>query len=75
MDETAQLQDPRSLICKAMAEMLPSTAEEIAEAAGLDPATTAAYLDEMAARYRVMFNPLTKCFSLPKAWLNPGLAA
>ena len=40
-----------------------------------DLVTAAAYLDELARSYRVMFNPLTKRFNLPKAWPNSGIAA
>lgn len=63
------------LIFKALAEMVPSTAEEIAEATGLDPAMAEACLDQLAARYRVMFNPLTKRYSLPKGTTITGIAA
>lgn len=66
---------PQDLICAALHDMLPSTAEEIAEVTGLDPATTADCLDRLAARCRVMFNPLTKRFSLPKAGPHAALAA
>ena len=66
----------QDLICGALAEMVPSTAEEIAEATGLDAATTQLCLDRLAASCRVMFNPLTKRFSLPKTWnAAGGLAA
>lgn len=75
MDKEATSLDPRSAICTALADMLPSTAAEIAEAAGLDAAAAAACLDDLARRNRVMFNPLTKRFSLPKPWLTAGIAA
>ncbi|GAB4394874.1 MAG: hypothetical protein Tsb0032_24050 [Kiloniellaceae bacterium] len=75
MNSDNSFRDPGSLICAALAEMLPSTAEEIASATGLEPAKAAACLDELARRYRVMFNPLTKRFSLPKAWPQGGVAA
>ena len=75
MDRTAT-PAPQDLICSALAEMVPSTAEEIAEATGLDAATTQLCLDRLAGSYRVMFNPLTKRFSLPKVWnAAGGLAA
>lgn len=75
MDSETTPQDPRSLILEALADMLPSTAEELAETTGFDPVTTTACLDELAARNRVMFNPLTKRFSLPKARTAAGIAA
>ncbi len=75
MDQKPVSQDPLRLICDALADMQPSTAEEIAEATGLPPVAAAAHLEELAACYRVMFNPLTKRFSLPKAWPTPGIAA
>lgn len=68
-------EDPQLVICDALAEMLPATAGEIAEAAGLDTATTAACLERLSARCQVMFNPLTKRFSLPKGKLPAGIAA
>jgi hypothetical protein len=71
MDRTAT-PAPQDLICGALTEMVPSTAEEIAEAAGLDAATTQLCLDRLAGSYRVMFNPLTKRFSLPKTWHTAG---
>jgi len=58
-----------------LAEMLPSTLEEIAEAAALETAVTLACLEDMAAGSRVMFNPLTKRFSLPRSAAAGGLAA
>ena len=64
-----------SLICDALAEMLPSTLEELAQATQLDAAAAAACLEDLAGRSRVMFNPLTKRYSLPKAALRPGIAA
>lgn len=76
MEHTADNRDPEALICAALAEMVPSTAAEIAEAAGLDPATAEAGLERLAATCRVLFNPLTKRYSLPKAWgAAGGLAA
>jgi hypothetical protein len=75
MENEPTSQDPRRIICDALADMRPSTAAEIAEATGLDKVTAAAYLDELSARYRVMFNPLTKRYSLPKAWPTSGIAA
>ena len=66
---------PQERILEVLEGMLPSTAVEIAEAAGLDPVTAAACLDALAARCRVMFNPLTKRYSLPRAFLKSGLAA
>lgn len=75
MDNIPTSQDPRRMICDALADMLPSTAEEIAEATGLAPVAAAALLDELATRSRVMFNPLTKRYSLPKAWPASGIAA
>ena len=75
MDKNPSSPDPRRLIYAALADMLPSTAEEIAEATGIEPVTATACLDELTCRYRVMFNPLTKRFSLPKAWPTSGIAA
>ncbi len=66
---------PQERIRGALADMSPSTAAEIAEAAGLDPVTATACLEALAARCEVMFNPLTKRFSLPKRASHPGLAA
>jgi len=66
---------PQERIRSALAEMLPSTAAEIAEATGLDPVSAAACLEALAARCEVMFNPLTKRFSLPKSRPLVGLAA
>ena len=68
-------QDPRSQLVAALADMLPSTLEEIALATGLQPATTAAFLADMSARCTVMFNPLTKRYSLPKTAHSSPLAA
>ncbi|MGF1593902.1 MAG: hypothetical protein ACFCUW_11515 [Kiloniellaceae bacterium] len=64
-----------ALICAALAEMVPSTAAEIAEATGLDPVTAGACLERLAATCRVMFNPLTKRYSLPRPRPMVGLAA
>ncbi len=75
MDDTTVLQDPFSHISRVVSDMLPSTAEEIAEASGLDSVSTAAFLNEMAGRNRIMFNPLTKRFSLPRARAGAGIAA
>lgn len=75
MDHQASAPDPQRAILGALAEMLPSTSEEIAETAGLDPVTAAASLDALTARYRVMFNPLTKRYSLPKTAPATGIAA
>lgn len=66
---------PQDRIRRVLAEMLPSTAAEIAEAAGLDPVTAGACLEALAARCEVMFNPLTKRYSLPKAPSTHALAA
>jgi len=74
-EQTGAGSSPQERILKALAAMLPSTTEEIAEAAGLELAGTAACLDELAMRYRVMFNPLTKRFSLPKVGPGAALAA
>src|SRR3546814_15742399 len=49
---TARIREPQEVIRQALAEMVPSTAEEIAEATGLDPVVVDATLDRMAARYR-----------------------
>jgi len=75
MDQKPSIADAQSAILAALGQMLPSTAAEIAEAAGLDPAVAAACLDGLAQRYRVMFNPLTKRYSLPKALAVTGIAA
>jgi hypothetical protein len=75
MDKIATAQDACNLICEILAEMLPSTVEEIAQATGLAPVAAAAYLDSLVARYRVMFNQLTKRFSLPNAWPSTDMAA
>lgn len=75
MNDTIHPRDAQTLICEALAQMTPSTAEEVAEASGLDLDAAAAQLEELTRRQRVMFNPLTKRFSLPKAGTLPGLAA
>lgn len=62
----ARAAGPQDLIRRALAEMVPSTAGEIAEATQLDAALVEATLEQMTARYQVMFNPLTKRFSLPR---------
>ena len=74
-EQSIEVASPQERVRAALAAMLPSTAEEIAEASGLDPVTAAALLDEMAARCRVMFNPLTKRYSLPKRPLRTAVAA
>ncbi|WP_340119637.1 hypothetical protein [Pelagibius sp. 7325] len=75
MDQKPSIADAQSAILDALGQMLPSTAAEIAEAAGLDPLVAAARLDDLAQRYRVMFNPLTKRYSLPKGTPVTGIAA
>lgn len=75
MTDRARTRDAETLICEALAEMTPSTAAEIAEATELDPVAAADRLDELARQQRVMFNPLTKRFSLPRPRSAPGLAA
>src|SRR3546814_14619294 len=45
--------EPQEVIRQALAEMVPSTAEEIAEATGLDPVVVAATPHGMAAPHRV----------------------
>jgi len=75
MDQKSSNPDAQSAVLDALGQMLPSTAPEIAEAAGLDPVVAAACLDGLAQRYRVMFNPLTKRYSLPKAVAVTGIAA
>ena len=72
MEQTADSRDPQVRVCAVLAEMVPSTAAEIAEAAGLDPATAEASLERLTASCRVLFNPLTKRYSLPKAWCAAG---
>lgn len=74
-DGPAGLDDPRHRLVSALAEMLPSTLEEVAQAAGLEIPTAQAYLAEMSARSRVMFNPLTKRYSLPKLLHDTSFAA
>lgn len=68
-------QDPHALIRDTLADLLPSTVEEIAEATGLAAAVTAECLDALCARCRVMFNPLTKRYSLPKLRTQAEIAA
>lgn len=76
MKQTADSRDPQALVCAALAEMVPSTAAEIAAATGLDLVTVEASLERLTATCRVLFNPLTKRYSLPKAWgASGGLAA
>ena len=60
------LNDPSARLIAALAEMLPSTLDEIAEAAAVERTTAEAYLARMSARCEVMFNPLTKRYSLPR---------
>ncbi len=69
------LEDPRRRLIAALAEMLPSTQDELAQAVQLELATVQAYLADMAARSEVMFNPLTKRYSLPRFTEAPGFAA
>lgn len=38
------------LICAALAEMMPSTAAEVAETTGLNPAMAEAWLDQLAVQ-------------------------
>ena len=75
MASSANIRSPQELINAALAEMVPSTGEEIAEATGLDSVTATAHLDRMSACCKVMFNPLTKRYSLPKAPPLPFVAA
>lgn len=76
-DEMTRFQEisPQERVLEALAAMLPSSAAEIAEAAGLDAVTATACLDDLSARCRVMFNPLTKRYSLPRSTPSQGLAA
>lgn len=67
--------DPRDRLIAALAEMLPSTQDELGQVTALEPATVEAYLAEMSARCVVMFNPLTKRYSLPKTGPDGILAA
>ena len=60
------LNDPSARLIAALAEMLPSTLDEIADAAAVERTAAEAYLARMSARCEVMFNPLTKRYSLPK---------
>ena len=75
MTDEACTSAPETLICEALAVMTPSTAAEIAEATDLDPVAAARCLDVLVRQQRVMFNPLTKRFSLPRPRTAPGLAA
>jgi hypothetical protein len=75
MQNDATTRHPQDLIISALAEMVPSTAAEIAAATGLDPVTAEACLERLASSCRVMFNPLTKRYSLPRARPAVGLAA
>jgi DNA-binding IclR family transcriptional regulator len=75
MTEKTSTSAAEALICEALAVMRPSTAAEIAEATDLDPVAAARSLDFLARQQRVMFNPLTKRFSLPRPRTAPGLAA
>lgn len=74
---TAMEQEPamQVLVCQALAGMVPSTAAEVARVTGLDPATAETCLERLAARYRVMFNPLTKRYSLPRVVTHSPIAA
>ena len=74
-DNKDVVDDPRQRLTAALAEMLPSTLEEVARAAGLELQTAQAYLGEMSAHSRVMFNPLTKRYSLPKFTGDNSFAA
>ncbi len=67
--------DPRGRLLAALAEMLPSTRDELSQVTALAPATVESYLTEMSGRCIVMFNPLTKRYSLPKTAPNGTLAA
>lgn len=60
------LNDPSVRLIAALAEMLPSTLDEVAAAAEVERTTADAYLACMSARCEVMFNPLTKRYSLPR---------
>ncbi|NIA67463.1 hypothetical protein HBA54_02555 [Pelagibius litoralis] len=71
-DAPQTMTDARACLIAALAEMLPSTLEELAQATTLEAPTAQAYLAEMSARCVVMFNPLTKRYSLPK--VTPGCA-
>ena len=75
MNQTTPQQDLKAAICRALAEMLPATAEEIAESLALEPGTVSSGLHQLLRRQRVMFNPLTKRYSLPKIQPGDGLAA
>jgi len=50
MEQKAASRDPQALICEALAEMVPSTVTELAEATGLDAATTEDCLDPFWTR-------------------------
>src|SRR3546814_13492417 len=63
---TARIREPQEVIRQALAEMGPSTAEEIAEATGLDPVVVDATLDRMEAGHRGVLHPLTQSFILPQ---------
>ncbi len=67
--------DPRQRLIAALAQMLPSTQEELAQVVQLEMPTVQAYLADMAARSEVMFNPLTKRYSLPRPAKAQGFAA
>ncbi len=75
MNQTTPDHDLKTAICRALAQMLPATAEEIAESLGFEPGTVSAGLHQLMCRHRVMFNPLTKRYSLPKIQPGAGLAA
>ncbi|WP_299619822.1 hypothetical protein [Pelagibius sp.] len=69
------LDDPSARLLAALAEMLPSTLDEIADAAEVERTTAEAYLARMSARCEVMFNPLTKRYSLPRTAAGSTFAA
>lgn len=69
------VEDPRKRLIAALAKMLPSTQDELAQAVQMEVPTVQAYLAEMAARSEVMFNPLTKRYSLPRFTVAQGFAA
>lgn len=75
MNKDVTTSHAQELITSALAEMVPSTAAEIAAATGLDPVTAEACLEKLASSCRIMFNPLTKRYSLPQARPVAGLAA
>ena len=68
-------EDPRHRLQRVLGEMLPSTVDEVAQAAEMELPTAQAYLTELATRSKVMFNPLTKRYSLPKFVGDSSFAA